>query len=205
MGNAVSGLVSEHCRCLEFTGFTSVASDEENLLKGKLDSLKLGARFMKKAMLGLSCTEIEVKLSDDATLLKWSAVQANSSLFGGGKEKAFVDLTTVADVRAEGPQSLLLLDKAKAELACWTAETPKIRDHWVSVLRELLESWTASPMERPKQATLSSDATSDKAAYFARRAEEVQLRTRERDEKKAKYVGGGMKYTALALAKRSEA
>jgi len=205
MGNALSESVSQLCPgILAFGAGGPSAESVDDMLQSKLASLKVGARFMKKAMLGLSTTEIEVFLSDDATLLKWCAVQASSAWLGSGdKEKGYVDLTSVADVRAEGPQSFVLTDRKKEELCSWTAETAKIRDMWVGTLRELLESWTASG-ERPKEAALSADATSDKAEYFKQRAEEVEARAKQRDQMKLKYSGGGMKYTALALAGRSE-
>jgi hypothetical protein len=45
-----------------------------------------------------------------------------------------------------------------------------------------------------------------KAAHFARREIELQQQRRERDKRKAEYVkgSGGLKYTALAMANRSD-
>jgi hypothetical protein len=151
-------------------------------------------------MFGLSSVEVQVVLSEDNMMLKWHNVATGGWL--SSNEKGVVDLTQVTDVRSENEQSLVLTDSNQTELFNVQAETRGVRDKWVSLLTELLESWSEQ-LERPA-AKLTADGTSDKAEYFRKRNEEVEERAKQRAEMKAKYSGGGMKYSAMALARRGD-
>jgi hypothetical protein len=183
---------------LTFSG--SNGDDGKQLLNDRLAKLKVGGRFLRKAMFGLSNKEVQVALSEDHTTLRWHDVDSGSWL--GSIEKGSVDLTKVSSVKAEGTQSLVLTDSSKHEVFNAQAETGNVRDQWVALLTELLESWTETQC-RPV-AKLSAEGTSEKAAYFQKRQEELEERAKARAEMKSKYSGGGMKYAALALARRGD-
>lgn len=167
-------------------------------LETRLARLRTGSRFLKKAYLGLSSKEVDAKLSEDFTVINWRTVDNGSWMMS--TEKGIVNLTTVKDIKCEGDNGLSLHDKAGNILFAGAAETKSTRDLWVTLLQELLDSWKNSPSERP-EAKLDAQNASDKESYFAQRQAELEERKRVREEKRAKYAGVGLKYTAQAMTK----
>jgi len=198
MGNVASFDCSGGC--LEQI-FSSSGGDEDAqpALETRLARLVTGSRFMKKAFLGLASKEVDAQLSQDFTCLNWRTVSVGSGWNPlTQQEKGVVNLTTVASVACNGDQGLTLTGKDGAVVFAAAAETKAVRDLWVALLGELLQSWGESG-ERP-EAKLDAENVTDKQHYFAKREAELEARTREREERKKKYMSAGMKHTAVAMA-----
>ena len=197
MGNVVSFDCSGGC--LEQT-FSSTGEQEatQPALETRLVRLVTGSRFMKKAFLGLASKEVDAKLSEDFTCINWRTVSTGGWNPLTQQEKGIIDLTAVADVTCDGEQGLSLKGKDGSVVFAAAAETKAVRDTWVALLSELLQSW-GSGGKRP-EAKPDAENTDNKQKYFAQREAELEERARGREEKKKKYMGGGMKHTAMAMA-----
>lgn len=200
MGGSISTQLEECGGCFaNVLGGSGTSEDTDAVpLETRLARLRTGSRFLKKAYLGLSSKEVDAKLSEDFTVINWRTVDNGSWMMS--TEKGIVNLTMVEDIKCEGDNGLSLHDKAGNILFAGAAETKSTRDLWVTLLQELLDSWKSSPSERP-EAKLDAQNVSDKEAYFARRQAELEERKRAREEKRAKYAGVGLKYTAQAMSK----
>ena len=59
-----------------------------------------------------------------------------------------------------------------------------------------------NPETRPKT-SVSAAGASNKAEYFKKREEELVAKEKANQEKKSRYVTGGMKFTAQVMANRA--
>ena len=169
--------------------------DKEQLLR--LESLKRGQKFMRSTLLGLSQREIYVNLSDDTSLVQWKCPQSTFS----SEERGEIDLTLIKTVKLSGLSTLQFISDNGTATFEITSEDPKIRDMWVLSLNEIIQHWSMHPETKPR-AKLTAAGTTNKAEYFAKRQEEMAEREKHAREAKAKYLTGGMKYTAIAMASR---
>lgn len=124
----------------------------------------------------------------------------------GGDEHGEIDLTSrVKTVKCSGTQGINFIglgSEADKSLFEAHAEDSTTRDQWVITLNEILENWVANPALKPTYND-SAAKTSNKAAYFKKREEELAGRIKENEEKKKKYSAGGMKHVAQAMMNRS--
>ena len=82
------------------------------------------------------------------------------------------------------------------------AENTALRDQWLIAINEILQNWAQNPEKKPQYAD-SASKTSDKAAYFKKREEELDDRIKANEEKKKKYSAGGMQHVAMAMMNRA--
>jgi len=114
-----------------------------------------------------------------------------------------VYLHEVRSVEPRGQKGLSLLDGSGAALFEGDLTDPKTRDAWIKALGTAAAQAKARPPPAKTERPASRVAT---AARRARKELELQSRKRDAETKKAQYlqsVGGGLKYTALAMADRS--
>lgn len=108
----------------------------------------------------------------------------------------------VGRVKTSGQQGMQYLSKEGKNLFEVSAKDTSTRDQWVIALNEILSNWEANPNKRPHSQTCAKN-TVNKEEYFKQREEEIAKRKKEAEDKKKKYSGGGMKYTAIAMANRA--
>jgi hypothetical protein len=198
MGNSITSL--ECGGCFENILSAAGSGDEELPLESRLARLRTGSRFLKKAYMGLSSKEVDAKLSEDFTTMNWRTVENSGWL--SSSEKGIINLTIVQDIKCEGDTSISFHDKSGTELFSGMAESKSTRNLWAALLQELIDSWSTSPSDKP-EAKIDAENTSNKTDHFAKRQAELEERQKERELKKKKYAGVGMKYTAQAMAKAS--
>mmetsp|Transcript_5426 Transcript_5426/g.13943 ORF Transcript_5426/g.13943 Transcript_5426/m.13943 type:complete len:323 (+) Transcript_5426:3-971(+) len=112
-------------------------------------------------------------------------------------------LHDVKSVEARGPKALALVDSSGSALFHGDMTDPKTRDTWVHALGLALKQAAAKPP--PPRTERSAGGTVANAARRARKEIELQSRKRDAEKRKQDYlkaVGGGLKYTALAMADR---
>lgn len=89
------------------------------------------------------------------------------------------------------------------------AETPSVRDEWVTSLQLLFEGSGAEETEVEAESRLTFrkviEERKQKQAYWTQRTQELEDRKRDAEDRKKQFAGTGMKYTALAMANRSTA
>ena len=197
MGGALSSI---NCKLGLPDCFETSSELKESPLQDRLARLHTGGRFLQKAYLGLSSKEIEAKLSEDNTVITWKTVNVSS---WSSIEKGTIDLTKVTKIQEEDPQGFVFLMEDGSEIWGGQAETKGVRDLWVSLLQELLDSWNNLEEEERPEAKLTAETTNDKTAYWAERQANLDERKKTAEEKKKKYNVGGFKHTAVALANRS--
>lgn len=185
------------CACFEHIALTD-ADDEEKVVNERLKMLTDGAKFTRKAYLGLTSQDIFVNLSDDRSALKWKTENTWTN-----SENGEIDLTSqVKKFKTSGEHSLQVIgldDKAIFEIK---SEDAGVRDKWLIALNELLQSWVDHPETKPKSSVTAS-GSSNKAEYFKKREEEIKAREKVNNDRKAKYASAGMNFTAQIMAERS--
>jgi hypothetical protein len=89
------------------------------------------------------------------------------------------------------------------------AESEEVRDTWVTHLQMVCEDST--PDEETEEEVQSGlkfrkmvEDRAKKQAYWAKRTQELEQRKQDAEERKKKFAGAGMKYTALAMANRPD-
>ena len=179
----------------------AMAGQDDSAAKERILVLQKGQKFMRSSFLGMAQREVFVNLSEDSSKIQHRSPKTTFS----SEERGEIDLTCeVKVVRISGLSGLSFIgtadDKCLLEVS---AEDPKIRDQWVISINDLLQDWALHPERRPKS-SISAAGTTDKEAYFKKREEEIKERETKAKELKAKYASSGMKYTALALANRTD-
>lgn len=184
------------CACFENLNLTDQETDEK-VINERLKMLKDGAKFTRKAYLGLTSQEVFVALSDDKSGLKWKAENAWT-----GGEHGEIDLTSeVKKIKTHGENGLQVVGLDDKVIFDIKSEDSSERDKWVIALNELLQSWVDYPDTKPKS-SVSASGQSNKSEYFKRREEEIKAREKINSERKAKYSSGGMNFTAQVMADR---
>lgn len=184
------------CACFENLNLTDQETDEK-VINERLKMLKDGAKFTRKAYLGLTSQEVFVALSDDKSGLKWKTENAWT-----GGEHGEIDLTSeVKKIKTHGENGLQVVGLDDKVIFDIKSEDSSERDKWVIALNELLQSWVDYPDTKPKS-SVSASGQSNKSEYFKRREEEIKAREKINSERKAKYSSGGMNFTAQVMADR---
>lgn len=88
------------------------------------------------------------------------------------------------------------------------AENETVRDSWVTSLQLLCEGNAAiedAPAEGESRLKFRKmlDERAQKQAYWAKRTQDLEDRKRDAEERKKRFAGAGMKYTALAMSSRA--
>lgn len=88
------------------------------------------------------------------------------------------------------------------------AESATVRDEWVTSLQLLCEGngaaeETAAEAESKLKFRKVLEDRAQKQAYWAKRTQELEDRKRDAEERKKRFAGAGMKYTALAMSSRT--
>ena len=195
------------CECLQ-QSLNAAASKLNNQLQivSEYEKLHKESKFKRKAYLGLTTQDLYMKLAEDKSFISWRVpVSEANSWTSVLQSEEFGELSlidNVATVRAVGTHGLVIIDFSNKSVFEVVAEDAEVRDNWVLLLNKLLQDWIVNPMNKPKTSGLSAKGTSDKAAYFAMREQQMEERKKIADEKRAKYTAGGMKYTAIAMMNR---
>ncbi|CAB1117765.1 unnamed protein product [Ectocarpus sp. CCAP 1310/34] len=181
----------------------SCVTDEDRLDKHeqeRLDLLKKGERFGRRKMVAMGVTlgsePAMVRLSDDQSTVSWAS--ADAPTFGS------VKVTSVQNVKSAGATGLVLLGKGNSKELELEAADAATRDVWVIALQEVVERSKMSG--KHKEAELEAQAqelSENKAEYWATRRKELQDVEAAAAERKKKYAGAGMQFTAQALANKS--
>jgi hypothetical protein len=190
MGQGIS------CDCLEqaITG-----EDKEFMLR--VETLRKGQKFMRSSFLGMmGQREVFLTLTEDNSRVQW---KANKTTFSS-EEIGEIDMTTIKTVKLSGISNMQFIggegDKSGVVFEV-SSEDPKTRDLWVIALNEIIQDWASHPDKKPRS-QISAAGTSNKNEYFSKRQEEIKEREAAAKEMKKKYLTGGMKYTAIAMANR---
>lgn len=194
MGQSVPCACFEHMQLLE-----TEDTDAATAVNARLKELITGAKFTRKAYLGLSQQDLFVNLSEDLSAIQWRTENTWTT-----SEKGELDLTSqVKKLKTSGDTAIqfLGLDGETVMLEIKSEDTA-LRDKWVVVLNELLQSWVDNPASKPRSAVTATGST-NKNEYFKRREEEIKAREKVNAERKAKYAAGGMNFTAQIMADRA--
>ena len=135
-----------------------------------------------------------MRLADNCSYVSWRVMGSNED-FGE------IDMTSIKTVRSKGAQGLEYVSQDNKIAFEVQAEDTAKRDQWIVSLNELLSYWAEHPEKKPS-AGVSAKGTSNKTEYFKNKEMEIAASEKEAAEKKKKYSGAGMKYTALAMASR---
>lgn len=180
------------CACLEqaITG-----EDKEFMIR--VETLRKGQKFMRSAFLGMTQREVFLTLTEDNSTVQWKASKTTFSSEDIGE----IDMTTIKNVKLSGASNMQFIGDGDKSVFEVSAEDPKTRDLWVIALNEIIQDWAAHPEKKPRS-QISAAGTSNKSEYFSKRQEEIKEREAHAKEMKKKYLTGGMKYTAIAMANR---
>jgi len=88
------------------------------------------------------------------------------------------------------------------------AESAAVRDEWVTSLQLLCEGngaveETAAEAESKLKFSQVLQDRAQKQVYWTKRTLELEDRKRDAEERKKRFAGAGMKYTALAMSSRT--
>ena len=202
------------CECItqffQTTALSLQLTDYQSTVPN-IDLLHKETKFSRKAYLGLTKEDIYVKLSNDTSTLSWRVPRGSDSLSGawanisGSNPDDFGEISlidNIATIRSIGNDSLAIVDFSNKVVFEISTDDVELRDKWVSILSELLQSWVSNPSNKPKISLISAAGSSDKTAYFAMREQQLIDKKKIADERKKKYTSGGMKYTAIAMMNR---
>jgi hypothetical protein len=181
------------CNCIEN------AFEDKNLkaVNERIEMLQKGAKFSKKALFGLASQSLTLQLTQDTSTFKWTSVNSWSQ-----EEKGEIDLTSqIKTVKLSGENGLQFIGIDGSIILELSAENASLRDQWALSINELLQSWIEKPDTKPSS-TISAAGATNKSDYFKQRESEILAREKANNEKKSKYLAGGMKYTAQAMANR---
>ncbi len=184
------------CTCMDHLADLSAATN--SVKNERIEMLKRGNTFSKKAFLGITTKVIDVKLVDSTAAVQW---ETTGSSWTSSSEKGEIDLTITKHVKLLGETSMQFIAANETILFEMRAENSSIRDEWVLAINDLLQSWESAPDSKPKS-SISAAGTSDKAAYFRQREEDIAERQKAAALRKEKYIAGGMKHTAQIMANR---
>ncbi|KAG7390501.1 hypothetical protein PHYPSEUDO_007727 [Phytophthora pseudosyringae] len=170
---------------------------ENSEILARQELLKEGNDFKKKsAFLGvLSRTEnVYLQLNPAATRLMWRQTPGPSS-------SEELPIHRIGKVCPMGRLDLVLLGQNGQKLLELTAGTTIVRDVWVQTLEELCLPQGEEDNKSLKE-KLEKHQEKHKEQYWKDRAEELEKRRLDADERKKKIGVIGMKYTAQAMARR---
>ncbi|KAF0698194.1 Aste57867_11179 [Aphanomyces stellatus] len=116
-----------------------------------------------------------------------------------------VHLSHVAKILPSGKADLILYASTGKKLLDVKAKQPEVRDLWVQTLVELLEvhGTSYSPAElKSLQGELEKQKARDKEEYWQERTLDMEKRVMIANEKKKAFANVGMRFTAMAMARR---
>lgn len=167
--------------------------------------LQKGAYFMrKKTMLGMTTgmERVCVKLDEDGHTLLWK-------LHDSIKSPTKIELHSVNSIRAQEKTGLIITSQKGDTLLDVEAESEEVRDTWVTGLQMVCED--SNPDVETEEEVQSGlkfrkmvEDRAKKQMYWAKRTQELETRKQEAEERKKKFAGVGMKYTALAMSNRPD-
>lgn len=143
-----------------------------------------------------SSSRVRVSLKSDGLTLAVRSVSTDD-------EEELIYLHDVRTIEAQGLKGLALLDSTGDAIFEGDLPDSKTRDAWQVALDLAVKQAKSKP--RPPKV----DRPTGRVAFAARKARkeiELQSKKRDADKKKAEYlksVGGGLKYTAIAMADRT--
>ncbi|KAJ8607874.1 hypothetical protein CTAYLR_008905 [Chrysophaeum taylorii] len=143
-----------------------------------------------------AASRVRVRLRADGLALRVSSATNDA-------EEDHVYLHDAREVVTRGNFGLALVDGAGSVLFEGDLADANNRDAWVAALDHAIKEARAKPPPPKTDRPQSRVAT---AARRAKREIELQSKKRDAEKKKAEYmkgVGGGLKYTALAMADRA--
>lgn len=180
------------CDCLE----KAISGEDKEFMLRK-ETLRRGQNFMRSSFLGMNTQQILLTLSEDNSIVQWKTSKTTFS----SEEIGEIDMTVIKHVKLSGASGMQFIGDGDKSVFEVSAEDPKIRDLWVIALNEIIQGWITHPEKKPRS-QISAAGTSNKNEYFSRRQEEIKEREAAAKEVKKKYLTGGMKYTAIAMANR---
>jgi len=175
-------------------------------------SLQQGEIFKRKVKaLGFIPKEpedIKLCLAPDHKKLTWKAVDEKS------KHRGQIELASVKSVESKGELCLVLVGTNSDSLLEVEASSSETRDEWARNIEEALELSkaskarpTANTEEKAKTVVDTMKEKAQKESYFLKKDLELRKQKHDSEKKKAqlmKELGGGLKYTAVAMANMSE-
>lgn len=172
----------------------------------RLLMLQKGAVFKrKKTVLGLSAGSeaIRLSLSADENYLLWRLHENHN----GAKPKR-VEVNEISTIKTKGSLNFTIVAKDGGTLLDLEADNEEQRDTWASSLQVLCDDGAGEEQgqdERTSSFKLRKmlDERAKKQAYWTQRTEALQERQGEAEERKKRFSGVGMKYTAIAMANRA--
>eukprot|EP00903_Cladosiphon_okamuranus_P007244 g7030.t1 len=181
----------------------SCVLDDDSLDKHELERLnilKTGERFGRRKMVAMGVSlgsePANVRLSEDETTVSWRSAEAPT--FGN------VKVTNVHNVKSVGSTGLALLGKGNSKELELEAADAATRDVWVIALGEVVErSKNSGKHKAAEQEAKAQEDSANKAEYWATRRKELKDVEAAAQERKKKYAGSGMQFTAQALANKS--
>eukprot|EP00752_Nemacystus_decipiens_P001277 g1272.t1 len=181
----------------------SCVLDDEGLDKHELERLEIlkkGDRFGRRKVVAMGVSlgsePAMVRLSEDETSVSWRS--AENPTFGN------VKVTTVHNVKSVGSKGLALLGRGNSKELELEAADAATRDVWVIALGEVVErSKNSGKHKEAEQEAMALEESANKAEYWATRRKELKDVEAAAQERKKKYAGSGMQFTAQALANKS--
>ncbi|CAM9985219.1 unnamed protein product [Pylaiella littoralis] len=167
----------------------------------RLEMLKKGERFGRRKMVAMGVSlgsePAVVHLTDDQSTVSWRS--ADAPTFGS------VKITTLQNVKSTGSTGLALLGMGNSKELELEAADAATRDVWVIALGEVVErSKTTGKHKEAERAAKAQENSENKAEYWATRRKELRDVEAAAAERKKKYAGAGMQFTAQALANQGE-
>ncbi|CAM9418557.1 unnamed protein product [Scytosiphon promiscuus] len=137
-----------------------------------------------------------VQLSEDQSAITWRS--ADAPTFGN------VKVTILQNVKPTGATGLALLGKGNSKELELEAADAATRDVWVIALQEVVQrSKDSGKHEEAEREAQAQESSNNKAEYWATRRKELRDVEAAAAEKRKKYAGAGMQFTAQALANKN--
>eukprot|EP00617_Octactis_speculum_P018829 CAMPEP_0185756046 /NCGR_PEP_ID=MMETSP1174-20130828/14501_1 /TAXON_ID=35687 /ORGANISM="Dictyocha speculum, Strain CCMP1381" /LENGTH=178 /DNA_ID=CAMNT_0028434839 /DNA_START=177 /DNA_END=713 /DNA_ORIENTATION=- len=140
-------------------------------------------------------------------VLRGSSLICKPSDSGGDDDAEVFDLSTIAGVEAAGSEKRDLILRSSLEVDIileLVASSSIVCQRWERAVNEAIADMTED-VEVVGVKSSSAQSGASKAVYFAKKKLELRKKKQAAEAMKAKYLkksGGGMKYTALAMANR---
>mmetsp|Transcript_11237 Transcript_11237/g.15441 ORF Transcript_11237/g.15441 Transcript_11237/m.15441 type:complete len:339 (+) Transcript_11237:233-1249(+) len=168
------------------------------VFSGLFSSLASSTNKEEEKESSLATTRVRVKLRNDGLVLVVKPIGSNAD-----EDDTEIYLHDVSKIQAKGQRGLILLSGTSSILFEGDLTDKSTRDDWLKALSLAVKSAAEKP---PPPRTQSTTSRVTSAARRAKKEIELQGRKRDAERKKQDYlskVGGGLKYTALAMADRA--
>mmetsp|Transcript_103700 Transcript_103700/g.237469 ORF Transcript_103700/g.237469 Transcript_103700/m.237469 type:complete len:172 (-) Transcript_103700:213-728(-) len=169
--------------------------------------LQTGEEFEKQAitfsLFGRKPEKVKLALDDECKMLKWEGVEQ------GSKAKGQIELVSIKLVEKQDNAGLRLIGSCGDLLLSLQASDGQVCEVWVAALQEAI-GWARSAGEtqdRPKSAVDTMKEKAKKELYFQKKDMSLKKQKKQREKRKEELmqqVGGGLKYTAVAMANMAD-